>query len=69
MQVKDVLDSEGEVLEIFFLNDMYNIQCNYNFFEYEHLVFSIRNRLSWFCQNRKRAIGPDLPLLLSKLNP
>ena len=55
MQVNDVLDSEGELVERTDLNDVYDIQCN--FLEYEHLAFSIRNKLSEFSQNRKQAIG------------
>ena len=36
MQVKDVLDSEGEIVQRTHLNDMYNVQCN--FLEYEQLA-------------------------------
>ena len=63
MQVKDVLDSEGEIVERTHLNDMYNIQCN--FLEYEQLAFSITNKLNEFSHNRNQTIGPGLPLLLS----
>ena len=34
MQVKDDLDSEGELVERTHLNDMYNIQCNFREYEY-----------------------------------
>ena len=40
MQVKDVLDSEDELIERTHLNDMYNIQ--YKFLEYEHLVVFLK---------------------------
>ena len=65
MQVKDVLDSEGNLIERTHLNDMHTIQCN--FLVYEHLAFSIGNKLSEFSHNRKQVIGPDLPLLLSMI--
>ena len=64
MQVKDVLDSEGELIERTHLNDMYNIQ--YNFLEYEHLVVFFKgNKLSELSHNMNQVISPDLPLLLS----
>ena len=63
MQVKDVSDSEGELIERTHLNDMYNIQCN--FLVYEHLAFSIGNKIRKFSHNRKQVIGPDLPFILS----
>ena len=63
MQVEDVLESEGELIEGTDMNDTYTIQCN--FLEYEHLAFPMRKKLNEFSQNRKQAVGPDLPLLLS----
>ena len=63
MQVKDELDSEGEIVERTHLNDMYNIQSN--FLEYEQLAFSIKNKLNEFGHNRKQVICPHLSLLLS----
>ena len=63
MQVKDVLDSEGELVERAHLNNIYDIQCI--FLKYEHLAFSIRNKLKEFSHNRKQAIYPFLPLLSS----
>ena len=65
MQVNGVLDSAGELVDKNNVNVMYNIQCN--FLEYEHLAFSIGSKLSEFDHNRKQVIGPDLPLLSSKV--
>ena len=78
MQVKDVSDSEGELIERTHLNDMYNLYCivcfidctgmyniQCNFLVYEHLAFSIGNKIRKFSHNRKQVIGPDLPFILS----
>ena len=45
---------------------MYNIQCN--FLVYEHLAFSMGNKLGEFSHNRKQVIGPDLLLLFQWFN-